>query len=78
MSLITSSGSPGPATNTLTSGANREMTGSASIKTFKPFRGSSKRPINPMVLPCHLPCGVPCIYREAYIPLGMMTASVSK
>ena len=65
MLFSTSAGSPGPATKTFTSGANRAITGSASNKTLNPFRGSSNRPINPMVFPCHFSCGVPFLYREA-------------
>ena len=63
--LITSSGSPGPATKTFTSGAKREITGKASTRTLKPFRGSSNLPINPIVFPDHFSCNFPCAYRLA-------------
>ena len=65
MDLITSSDSPGPAMKIRTSGANREMIGKASTKTDKPFLGSSKRPMNPSVLPCHFSCEIPSLYLSA-------------
>ena len=71
--------SPGPAIKTFTSGTNLEIIGNASIRICRPFRGSSKRPIKPMVLPfCHSTLGSDLAKKSTSIPFGITIASVSK
>ena len=53
-SLRNASESPGPATSTRTSGSLGIISGRAATIISSPLRGSSKRPMKPMVFPVHL------------------------
>ncbi|CAM5459502.1 hypothetical protein SVIOM342S_07828 [Streptomyces violaceorubidus] len=70
-----SSSSPRPATSSRACGRAARMAGSARMSTGRPLRGSSMRPMKPIVSPCHSGLGRASAKKSTSTPLGMTTAS---
>lgn len=67
--------SPRPATSSRVCGRSARIFGRAFMSTGRPLRGSSMRPMKPMVSPCHSGLGLARAKKSTSTPFGMTTAS---